>query len=305
MNPQIGILIPLYNEKENLPRLISELNRLVETRRDIHFEVVLIDDGSSDGSFEDPKLKPSMRFRGRILRLAKNYGTHIALRAGLTYTQAAYSVNLYADLQDPPELVPDLHARAREGFDIVWGIRKKIGEKITKTLPSRIYSWMMRCLVSRDFPKNDCDIVLFNEKVRKELHQIPVLNRSIFLDVWTLGLRQSQVLYDKKARLYGKSKWTLAKKIKLFTDSLFGYSHAPLQAIGIFGFVFMVISLLTPWFRCCGCLRRPGCGTVISLVTTGFLLTFASLWILGQYLVRCWDACKGNRPYLVDSVEEI
>jgi dolichol-phosphate mannosyltransferase len=305
MNPQIGILIPLFNEKENLTRLISELNRLTETRRDITFEILFIDDGSTDGSFDDPKLKPSMRFRGRILRLAKNYGTHIALRAGLIYTKAAYSANLYADLQDPPELVLELYAKAREGFDIVWGARGKRGEKITKILPSKIYAWLMRRLVSGDFPKNDCDIFFFNEKVRRELNQTPVINRSVFIDLWTMGFRQAQVTYDKKARLYGKSKWSLAKKIKLFTDSLFGYSRAPVHAIGIFGLVFLGTALAAPCLRCSCGFQRPGCGFLLPLAVFGFTLTLASLWILGQYLARCWDFCKGSRPFIVDSVEEI
>ena len=153
--------IPFYNEEESVGELVSELNRFVSTQRNLTYEVIFIDDGSTDRSLELLKNNKKFACDMRIIKLSKNFGSHAALRAGIANANGKCITALYADLQDPIEIIPRLHAKIREGNDIVWGFRKRVQENFGRRFFSKIYAHLMRKLALSNFPEEVSDIVMF------------------------------------------------------------------------------------------------------------------------------------------------
>lgn len=306
--PDISIVIPFYDEKETLPGLVSSLEAAF-SRLGARVQVVFVDDGSTDGSADVLRSLPHPSFDAVLVRLSKNFGSHAALRAGIREAAGEWTGFLYADLQDPPDLVGRLHAKALEGHDIVWAFRERPEGSFFERNFSGAYAWLMRRFVSPAFPKNGFDVVLFNSKVKRELNEHIEAHSSVFLQILQLGFRQTSVSYARLRRSSGRSKWTLSKKLGLLFDSFISFSYAPIRWVTAAGAVLFAGGLLWALVIVCRALwvgdLQQGWPTLIAVLMTGFGVTNISLGIIAEYLWRTLDASRNRKVFVVDEVTRL
>ena len=243
MKEKLSIIIPFLNEAENLDHLVSSLNEYLKKNDRYTPEIIFVNDGSADNSLEILKNAKHHYYSCKIISLSKNYGSHAALRAGILHASGDYISFIYADLQDPLLLIDELYSQCKQGFDIVWAYRGSTENNFFEKVFSKIYSWMMRKYAIATYPENGFDVVMFSKKVQQFINQNIEANSSIFLQILTLGFKQSRVSYKKEPRKGGKSKWTLSKKIKLFIDSFIAFSYFPIRFVTFIGFSFFVLGL--------------------------------------------------------------
>lgn len=304
----LSIVVPFLNEEESVPRLGAELSSLVASLPGLSVEIVLVNDGSTDGSVERIRRTPFPPGT-RLLSLSQNYGSHAALRAGIAEAAGERIAFLYADLQDPPELVRRLHDRSVAGFDIVWASREATQAGTVEGLVSRRYAALMKRFVNPRFPEQGFDVVMFNRRVRDQLLANVEANSSIFLQILNLGFRQDFIGYEKRARTAGVSKWTLSRKIKLLIDSFVAFSYAPIRLVTLLGFAFFFVGAgWTVYITARKLLfddLASGWPMLTSILLLGFGLTNISLGIIAEYVWRTLDATRRRPVYIVDSVETL
>ena len=245
----ITVIIPFLNEESNIDRLGSELMNFIKSKPGIQFEVILVNDGSTDNSVEVIK-RTAFPPLTKLISFSQNYGSHAALRAGIMHSKGKYITFLYADLQDPIENIGIMYEKAQEGNDIIWAHRAGTQNSFLERWFSKFYSRLMQKYVNRKYPNKGFDVVLFNRKVADAVNKNIEGNSSVFLQVLNLGFRQDFVEYKKVARKAGKSKWTIAKKIKLLIDSFVAFSFAPIRLVSFIGIIFFIVGLIMDSLYC-------------------------------------------------------
>lgn len=306
--PHISIIIPFLNEEANIQRLGEQLSCFVEKHPSLSFEVLLVNDGSTDKSRE-MVLSSHFPKQTRLLNLSQNYGSHAALRAGITKAKGEYITFIYADLQDPLDNIIKMYEQISKGYDIIWAFRKNTENSTFEKLFSKYYSQLMRRYVNPKYPTQGFDIVMFNAKVANELNKNIEANSSIFLQILNLGFKTNYVLYNKETRKAGKSKWTLGKKIKLLIDSFVAFSFAPIRLVSLLGIMFFFLGFLWSGFII---FRKivyddlaSGWPALLSILMIGFGITNISLGIIAEYLWRTLDASRKRPVYIIDEVIEV
>lgn len=307
--PALSIIIPFFNEEENIYHLTSELNKYINKLNNLSIEVIFIDDGSTDKSLEILKGERINSYKTKVIKLSRNFGSHAAIRAGILNSTGNYITIFYADLQDPLELMKELYNKCLEGYDIVWAERKDTNVSFFEKIFSLFYAKLMRKFVSENYPLKGFDIVIFNEKVRKELNNNIESNSSFVLQILTMGFKQTSLLYNKQKRKYGKSKWTLGKKIKIFIDSFIAYSFTPIRFVSILGIIFFIIGTIWTLYILFRELfigdLTPGWPALISILLIGFGITNISLGIIAEYLWRTLDVARNRPVFIIDEIIEI
>lgn len=304
----VTILVPFLNESQNIPNLVKELNAFCSAQKDKRFEVIFIDDGSTDASSE--LLRNSVvSFQSSVIRLSKNYGAHAALRAGITKASGRFITFMYADLQDPLELVNRLYDKCVAGFDICWASRNNFTTSFFQRGFSKMYAGLIKRYVSKDFPENGFDIVMFNRKVQAVLNANVESNSSVFLQILTLGFKSDSITYTKVERKAGKSKWTFAKRVKLMIDSFVSFSYAPIRFVTIVGIMLFALGLLLSAYLVVRKLvwndLAAGWPMLISILMLGFGITNISLGIIAEYLWRTLDVARKRPVFIIDDIIEL
>ncbi len=309
MSTDISILIPFLNESPNIKHLVSELNAFCGSNQDKTFEVIFIDDGSIDDSVELLK-NSSCNFKSSIIKLSKNFGAHAALRAGILKATGNYITFMYADLQDPLDLINRLYEKCKkESNDVCWASRENFTTGIFQRMFSKRYAALIKKHVSKDFPENGFDIVMFNGKVKEVLNSNIESNSSVFLQILTLGFKSTSIRYEKVERKAGKSKWTFSKRVKLLIDSFVSFSYAPIRFVTIVGFALFFLGLLLSLYLV---IRKfiwndlaEGWPMLISILILGFGITNISLGIIAEYLWRTLDSSRKRPVFIIDEIIEI
>lgn len=306
MKTDISIIIPFLNEAENIPKLVSELNQFAEQNKNLAYEVVFVDDGSTDDSVQLLNSFTNLSFKSVLIQLSKNFGSHAALRAGIQECSGNYVTFMYADLQDPLHLINQMHQEASLGKDIVWACRTNTNGSALSKFTSKGYARLMRKYVSADYPEFGFDIVLFSTQVAQCLNKNVEANSSVFLQILNLGFKQGRLFYEKQERVNGKSKWTFKKKIKLFVDSFIAFSYAPIRLVTVVGVVLFLLGLLFSGYLV---IRQWIVGDLqvgwplgISIISMGFGLTNISLGIIAEYHWRTLDAARNRPVYIVKEI---
>jgi dolichol-phosphate mannosyltransferase len=236
---KVSVIIPVFNEEENIDHLVHELSAYFQKEPRFSTEVIFVDDGSCDSTLDKLKRAAHHGYTYKIISFSRNFGSHAALRAGILRAKGDYITFMYADLQDPLTLVSRLYEEMEsKPVDITWAFRNTTAAATTEKLFSSFYATLMRKYAVPNFPKRGFDIVMFSKKVKACLDNNVENNSSVFIQILSLGFHQSGISYDKQLRHFGKSKWTLSKKIKLLIDSFVAFSFAPIRLVSFVGVVF-------------------------------------------------------------------
>uniref|UniRef100_A0A832A8K9 Glycosyltransferase n=1 Tax=Desulfacinum infernum TaxID=35837 RepID=A0A832A8K9_9BACT len=300
----VSVVSPAFNESRNVPLLYRSL---VETFQPlaVDWEWVVVDDHSTDETFQALVNLAGKDSRVRGFRLARNAGSHAALVCGLHQARGDCVVVLAADLQDPPELIPDMLKLWREGYHIVWAVRRRReGIKKSSLWFSRLYYYAMRHLFGlKELPETGADFFLADKRVIEALKGFHERNVNLMALLAWMGFRHTRIDYDKKARIYGRSGWNFAKKIKLFIDSVASFSYLPIRAISVIGFITAMVGFLYAGVVVINALRgAPPQGwaslMVVVLVIGGVQMIM--MGVLGEYLWRAFDETRRRPKFIIE-----
>jgi glycosyltransferase involved in cell wall biosynthesis len=301
--PRYSIVAPVFNEEETLPEFYRRTCAVMDAL-DGTAELVLVFDGSRDRSPDIGRELRAQDPRIKIVNFSRNFGHQIAISAGIDYAQGDAVAILDSDLQDPPEVIPSMIAKWKDGFQIVYAQRKKRkGETFFKLFTASFFYRLIRRLASIDIPPDTGDFRLIDHQVVLALRQIREHHRFMRgLSVW-VGFKQTGVLYDRQERFAGSTQYPLRKMVKFATDAITGFSYVPLQLATTLGF----------WISICAMLSIPVVGLLrlflgdtffhgqaTTLVSVLFLggVQLIFLGIIGEYLGRIYDEVK-NRPLYI------
>ncbi len=308
-NKLITVIIPIFNEYEGIPFLVNSLNEFFRDNSQLNAEVIFVNDGSRDNSVERLMSMEHRSYKAKVISFSRNFGSHAALRAGISHATGDYICFNYADLQDPLDLVIRMKELMEQGNDIVWAQRESTKVPWGEKMFSKFYARLMQKFAFKNFPEKGFDIVMFNKKVAAEVNKNVEANSSIFLQILGMGFRQTNITYKKRERQTGVSKWTLSKKIKLFIDSFVAFSYAPIRFVTIVGIAFFFIGVLWATYII---LRKliyddlsAGWPATLSVLMIGFGITNISLGIIAEYLWRTLDASRKRQVFIIDDIKEL
>ena len=301
--PTYSIVIPIYNEQECLPELLTRLRSLME-RLDGPAEVVFVDDGSRDRSYGMIVDACRTDDRFRAIQLSRNFGHQLAITAGLDFAAGDAVVVMDADLQDPPEVVLEMAARWREGCDVVHAVRDhREGESAFKTSTA---SWFYRLLArigDVKVPENAGDFRLVDRKALDAFLQMRERNRYVRGMFGWVGFRQCTVTYTRLPRFAGTTKYPLRKMVKFAFDGIISFSSTPLKLALRFGFILSALSiaygLTVLVIKLSGALEVPGWTSIIFAVTFLGGVQLLTIGVMGEYVSRIHDEVRGRPLYLV------
>ncbi len=299
----ISIITPAYNEAQNLPALFERLRGTLD-HMDMDWEWVVVDDHSADGSFVALTELAGRDPRVRAFRFARNSGSHTAIACGLREAAGDCAVVMAADLQDPPETLPELVQRWRGGAQVVWAARAaRPGEKASTLAFSRIFTWMMKRFVGmKNLP--EADFFLIDRRVIDAFGEYGESNANILTLIAWMGFRQESFFYVKEARAQGVSKWSLEKKLKLAIDSITSFTYLPIRYMSYAGFVVAVLGFLyAGWVLLNAILGHPveGWTSLIIVVLVLGGIQMIMMGILGEYLWRALDESRHRPRYLIEN----
>lgn len=298
MHPVLSVIVPVFNEQEVLPethkRLTGVLRALGEP-----YEIIYVDDGSRDRSAalvtEFCQADPN----ARLISFSRNFGQQAANSAGLAHASGDAVVFIDADLQDPPEVIPAMLEKWREGYEVVYGKRaSRAGETVLKKLTSAMYYRFLKLMSNTDIPLDTGDFRLMDRKVVDALKGMNERNLYMRGLVSWVGFRQTGVEFEREARFAGETKYSLRKMLQLAINGITAFSNQPLKLATFMGALFLLVGV------CCGLftlIRAPqqGSGGVITVIflTQGVVLMI--LGLIGAYIGRIYEESKGRPKYIV------
>lgn len=307
MRPTYSLIVPLYNEQDTLPELVRRLTDVMNTL-DVPTELVLINDGSKDQSLILLRSFHQQDNRICYINLARNFGHQIAVTAGLNFVRGDMAIILDADLQDPPELIPELIKQWQSGFQVVYAQRtKRIEESWGKQFLAYWFYRILRKLADVEIPTDTGDFCLIDRSVIDILNSMPERTRYLRgLRSW-VGFNQTAVLFNRDARFAGEAKYTLRKSFKLAISGIVSFSQVPLRLstyVGLFAaIVSLFMALLILYWRIF-VPNSPLTGFTMILVAVFFLgaVQLVCIGILGEYIGRIYEEVKGRPLYTVSEI---
>jgi dolichol-phosphate mannosyltransferase len=303
-NELFSLIIPVLNEQEMLPDTYSILRDVLE-RLDLPFEVLMVDNGSTDGTEVIAREICADDPRWKYLRLSRNFGYQNSITAGMLAARGDVMMVIDADLQDPPELIPEFIARWRQGYDIVYGVReKRIGEPWYRVIPTM---WAMRFItwMSDDvkLPLHSGDFRLITKRVRDAFARLPETNRYVRGMIHWLGFRQVGIHYVRQGRRKGRTKVNPLWLIGFALNAIFSFSVKPLRMFSIFGLgVLGLTMILAVIYFVASFLTAPpqGITTVLLLLLGNLGVVSLGIGILGEYIAKVYAETKRRPLWLVD-----
>ncbi|MCS7075980.1 MAG: glycosyltransferase family 2 protein [Bacteroidia bacterium] len=308
---KISIIIPCYFNEENIP-VTTEV--LVENElrfpQGTQIEYVLVDDGSKDGTWQtlqDFRAKYPQKDI-KIIKLAGNVGSHNAILAGMHFATGDCNVFIAADLQDPPELIPQMFEYWQKGIRLVIANRTDREDSFFQKVFANTYHYLMRKLALKNVPRGGFDLILFDRAIKDEIIKMNEKNTNILYLMTWLNYEYVNIPYVRKKREIGKSRWTLKKKIKLFIDSFVSFSFFPIRLISVTGLILGFIALLYGLFlliaKLAGKIDLTGWTSLMLVLLFVSSFQMVSLGILGEYIWRTLDATRNRPNFVIDKVEE-
>jgi len=298
-----SIIAPIYNEIDNLSELYGRIKEVMDTTG-LPWELILVDDGSTDGSTEKISELAKADTQIRPVIFARNFGHQIAITAGWDYARGEAVVIIDADLQDPPEVILELAKKWKEGYEVVYAVRaEREGESWFKKITASMFYRIIYHITDVKIPVDTGDFRLMDRKVVDVLKQMPERHRfPRGMSAW-VGFKQIGVEYKRAARVAGVTKYPFSKMLKLALNAITSFSYFPLQVATFFGFASAGVSILAIpiviYLRMAGIPQFTGQATTLIAVLFLGGVQLISLGILGEYIGRLYDEAKGRPLYIV------
>jgi len=298
-----SIVIPLFNEEESLPALVGRLKEVMG-ELDGPAEVVMVDDGSRDSTYqlmteanrEDPRFK--------VIQLSRNFGHQLAITAGMDATAGQAVIVMDADLQDPPHVILEMAAKWQEGYEVVYAVReRREGERLFKTATASIFYSMLHRMADVEHTVDVGDFRLVDRRALDAFLQMRETNRYVRGMFSWIGFRQVAVPYTRETRHAGTTKYTLRKMIRFASDAVIGFSTAPLRlalGVGLFlAFGAVCYGLVAIALKLAGLSLVPGYASLLVTITFLSGIQLIVMGMVGQYVARIYDEARARPLYLV------
>lgn len=305
---KVSIVIPVYFNQDNLNPLYEDIQKKLYVHTEYDWEIVMVNDGSRDESYAIMKKLAAGDSRLKIFSLTRNFGSHAAILCGLSKCTGDCAIVKAADLQEPTELVLDMLKSWQAGNNVVLAVREGREESRQQTLFANLYYWLVRKTALPTMPKGGFDVYLLDRKVITVLTLLDEKNSALTGQILWSGFRTDRVYYTRLAREIGTSRWTLKKKIRLVTDTLFSFSTLPVKAVTVVGTLSFIGALI--WavleviFKLLGMIEVSGWTTLFIFNLFSFGVIMLTLGILGEYLWRTFDASRNRPPYIIEDDNE-
>ena len=303
---KLSIIVPVYWNSDTLMLLYQDMKEKILHKLE-EYEIVFVDDGSGDNSWEIMNQIREMDENVRLVRLSRNFGEHAAILAGLSVCTGDCAVTKQADLQEDSELILQLYEKWKEGNKVVLAVRAERDEGAVKKFFANLYYTLMRKLVVKDMPKGGFDCYLLDRQVIEVLLMLDEKNSALTLQVLWVGFKSDRVYFHRKNREIGKSRWTLSKKVKLVVDSMMSFSYFPVRFMSFLGSAYAIAAVV--WGivlvaqKVSGVEDMPGWTSLMVLMLFSFGVIMVMLGLLGEYIWRALDASRNRPPFLIDETK--
>lgn len=295
-----SVIVPVYGNEENVSDLLTALRELWE-RLDHDLEVVFVIDGSPDKSFEILEAElPNLAFSAQLIVHSRNFGSFSAVVTGLSSSNGQYCAVMAADLQEPLELIEGFFAKLRNpSIDIVVGARTARDDGVTSGITSRAFWSLFRRLIQPEIPRGGVDVFGCTRQVAEVIVALPESNSSLIGQLYWVGFRRAEIGYSRLARQTGHSRWTLRRKLKYLSDSIFSFTTLPIGlillvgALGILSGLALGVFVLVGWVS--GSISAPGYTTLILVQVLSSSALLMAIGVIGTYVWRTFDNTK-SRP---------
>ncbi|MGN1299294.1 MAG: glycosyltransferase family 2 protein [Candidatus Scatovivens sp.] len=311
MNKKVSIVVPMYFEEKVVEECYNRLTKILMNLENYDYEIICVNDGSTDNTLKILERLAQKDEKLKILSFSRNFGHQAAVTAGLRYVTGDAIVIIDADLQDPPELIPEMLKLWENGNDVIYGKRKsRDGESFFKLFTAKMFYKTLNALSDVEIPKDTGDFRLVDKKVVDTINSLPEHNKFLRgLFSW-VGYKQIPFEYERKERFAGETKYPLKKMLKLASDGIISFSTKPLKMVGglgifsiVISFLILIYSLLSFVFKW----NNITAGWTSIMVTITFFtgIQLLSLWIISEYIARIYDESKERPQYVVDKTYNI
>lgn len=309
---KISVVIPVYYNADVLKETHSTLSRVLgEHAAKFDYEIIFVDDGSKDESYRVMKEISARDPKAKLVKLSKNHGAYVAILSGMNYASGDCVVFLAADLQDPPELIPQMYDEWVLGNkrDLVLCVRQSRSDPFLSKMFSAAFYKIFRALVLPEYPKTGFDLCMINKQQAKILVDMDEKNSHLTVQIIWLGFGRRFLNYHRRERKHGKSRWSFFKRLKLAFDTFFGFSARPLRIASFIGMLTWVPAFLLALYIILRkiLLDAPLFGVpalIASIFVTGGLILL-SIGIVGEYLWRNFDATRKRPTFIVEETKNL
>jgi polyisoprenyl-phosphate glycosyltransferase len=304
---KLSIVIPVYYNELNIPSLYEKLQGEILSNPSYEHELIFVDDGSGDNSYAELVKLRDQHQSIKLIKLSRNFGSHTAILAGLTYATGDCATIISADLQDPPEIINRMFEKWQEGNKVVLAVREDREESFTQKLFSNTYYKLMRKYALPNMPEGGFDCFLIDRKIVDILKSIEEKNTTLMGQILWAGFKTEKIYYIRKEREIGKSRWTLAKKVKLFIDSFLAFSYVPIRFMSLIGIIFSIFSFLAGVYLIINKLVNgvsvQGWTSLMVLFLFVAGIQMIMMGIIGEYLWRNIDESRKRPVFVIDKKE--
>ena len=303
---KISVIIPMYFEELVAEECYKRVSTVLKGINNYEYEIIFINDGSTDKTLEILESIAKNDNRVKVISFSRNFGHQAAVTAGLKEVTGNVAVIIDADLQDPPELIPEMVKLWEEGNEVVYGKRKtRDGESVFKLMTAKMFYKTLNYFSDVDIPKDTGDFRLVDRKVVDKMNSLPEHNKFL-RGLWSwLGYKQYAFEYERKERFAGKTKYPLKKMLKLASDGIISFSNKPIKLVGLLGIISIIISFIIFIYAlisyACKLNNLSAGWTSLMCAITFFAgVQLLSLWIISEYIGRIYDETKGRPQYIID-----
>ena len=308
---KISLVIPMYYEEQVAEECYRRTRNVLKSIEEYDYEIIFINDGSKDKTLEILETIAKEDNKVKVISFSRNFGHQSAVTAGLKYATGDAIIIIDADLQDPPELIPDMLKYWENGYDVIYGKRKKReGESAFKLLTAKVFYETLNKLSDVEIPKDTGDFRLVDKKVVDVVNNLPEHNKFLRgLFSW-VGFRQYAYEYERKERFAGKTKYPLKKMMKLAKDGIFSFSTKPLKIVGGLGIISVIISIAILIYAILSYAYSwnnltPGWTSIMCTITFLGGVILLSLWMIGEYIGRIYEETKQRPQYIIEKTINI
>lgn len=303
---KISVVIPMYYEEEVAQECYERISKVLSQIEDYEYEIIFVNDGSKDKTLQILENIAKNDKKIKVISFSRNFGHQCAVTAGIKYVTGDAIVIIDADLQDPPELIPEMLKLWEDGHEVIYGKRKtREGESAFKLLTAKMFYKTLNALSDVDIPKDTGDFRLVDRKVIDVINELPEHNKFLRgLFSW-VGFKQVPYEYERKERFAGRTKYPLKKMLKLASDGIISFSTKPLKLLGGLGIISIIISLIILLYSIISWIFNlnnltAGWTSIMVTLTLFSGIQLLSIWIMSEYIGRIYDETKQRPQYIID-----